>query len=109
MRLERLDLDLGELERQLVASAGVASWLDELGRKAVPAVQALAPERLGFLKGGVKHRVETNGANLRLLVYNDDFKAGWYEFGTERTAARPSLRPGVEAALPGARWGEARR
>jgi hypothetical protein len=109
MRLERLDLNLGELERQLVTSAGVAAWLDDLGKRAVPRVQALAPERLGHLKAGVKHRVETNGVTVRLLVYNDDFKAGWYEFGTERTAARPSLRPGVEAALPGARWGEAQR
>lgn len=107
MRGTRFEL-APDFEAKVLISAPVAAWLNDLGKLAVPAVRRLAPRRLGFLEAGVDHDVvvDTEGRRLVLRIFNTDFKAGWYEFGTERQAARPSLRPGTATAIPAAKWSE---
>lgn len=108
LRVTRIDID-PDFEARLVASPMVRSWLEDLGKVAVPEVQRRAPFRLGFLKRDVGFVIIVVNGRLVLRVEARDFKSSWYERGTERTPARPFLRPGVTAALPGARWTAAAR
>jgi hypothetical protein len=104
LTLERFVADATFADR-LVTSPFVRDWLEDLGKAAVPEVQRRAPERLGHLKRDIVFLVEVDARRgLVLRVVARDFKSGWYEFGTARTPARPYLRPGVAAALPGAKW-----
>lgn len=103
LRLTRFTAD-PLFEERLVTSPMVRDWLEELGKAAVPEVQRRAPERLGFLKRDIGFVIELVNGRLVLRVVSADFKSSWHERGTSRTPARPFLRPGVQAALPGARW-----
>lgn len=103
LHLKRFELN-PDFEARLLSSPAVGSWLEGLGKLAVPEVQRRAPYRLGFIRKDVAYRIVVDRGRLILRIESRDFKSSWYERGTERTPARPFLRPGVTAALPGANW-----
>lgn len=92
------------LEAALLRSTELANALEGMVDDAVREAVRLAPERLGFLKDSIEGEVGIVDGQLIGRVRALDFKAPWYEFGSVRTRPEPFLRPGVEAAVPGARW-----
>jgi len=71
----------------------VAKELDVVGADIKEMAETLVPVRTGYLKSTIYYRVE--GMNLEVGAEAD--YAAYVELGTSRMAARPYLRPSVDA------------
>lgn len=82
-----------------LASDEALELVERLAQDAQPIAYDLAPKRLENLADSITvvAGLEDGVATGRLLAA--DFKAHWYEFGTERHPAEPYLRPAIEAVV----------
>ena len=70
--------------------------VDSIGGEVADRAAELARKRLEIMADSISHStgVEDGRATARVRV--EDFKGGWWEFGTSRFPADPFLRPAAE-------------
>lgn len=85
---------------ELLRSAEIRAVLEEKATAAAKTASRLAPDDPrtsgADLHSSIVADVELTARGYAARVAALDFKAGWYEFGSSRTRARPFLRPAVE-------------
>lgn len=93
---------------QYYTSGEALELVDRLGGQVVPAAAANARKRLEIMADSIAKStgVEDGRATCRVRV--DDFKGGWWEFGTSRFPPDPFLRPAAEEVTGQSLKGERR-
>lgn len=75
--------------------AEVSKEVDVVGQMMEDLAKQLVPVRTGFLQSTIMHEVDP--ANLTMIFGAGAPYASFVEFGTMRMAARPYLRPAMDA------------
>ena len=88
-----------KFEEEMRRSPDLRAHLEQLAKAAAERAQQLVPVKTGALRDSIEGVVDYDQRGFVGRVDAHDFKAGWVEFGTVRRAARPFLRPAIEAEV----------
>ena len=83
-------------ETELLASPEVRDLLDTFKDDLETIAKSRVRKRTGNLERSIHYDVDVDGGQFKGRLNADDFKAGWYEFGSARTDAESFLRSSVE-------------
>lgn len=86
-----------DFEAEFLASDEALGLVSQLAQDAAPIAEQAAPKLSGDLADSVTAEAGMVDGVATGRVNAHDFKAAWKEFGTQREAAQPFLRPAMEA------------
>lgn len=70
--------------------------MNRIGNEAVSKAKILAPYKTGKLRDSIKKKISKIGDDLKLEVGASDFKANWFEFGTEKMQKKEFIGPATK-------------
>ena len=86
-------------EPELLASHDVRTMLETLRDPLEDGARDRARVRTGHLRDSIHYDVDLDDGQFAGRLNDDDFKAGWYEFGSARSPADAFLRNTVEEVV----------
>jgi hypothetical protein len=91
-------IDSGEMEALINSPQFIDGLLNEAGFKLVSYAKSIAPKKTGKYKDSFGYTVSTNERGQKqLIIYTDDPRWKYIEYGTSKSAPQPVLRRLFEA------------